>query len=319
MHSNNIKLLASGRSGSHGFSETHEGRRFLRFCYGRYIAIKRQPDDGSRATAHGKVAEIVAEDASEVKATTQALRRWSEDIQSDIWANNTIKSAHIARKIESLITTEPPIAQLIDDRAAGIRASDFTDALTVFFYPASRPYEKAIGTQLLQRYAGIFTIWVYSGDSDRYRDYYYQSDIHVLNVPHDRLPIMITHEFSIRYTGTRPIIYNRRSGFCSYGEDGSAVQFLMNYSRPSERWVEFLNIDNNPTDAPGVRPTDRRYDTDYMALSPDGASGYNHKLAALYFNFRSVIPRKTLLLAPTAKIIEGASMILGETSWDIML
>lgn len=123
-----------------GYYRSKEGREFLRRLYPFYL---RRVEFGD-----GKVATIIAdthanpkEEEREVSRTKQALRRWRQDGQAELWPKDSQRNARQLRRLENEYLSIIELSEVLGDRAETIQKIQSGHALARFFY-GSLPFGK---------------------------------------------------------------------------------------------------------------------------------------------------------------------------------
>jgi len=302
-----------------GFYATAEGRGFLRYCYARYLACQKAKG-GQRAPSHGKIGMVVADQNEnqeyEHSRTGQALRRWLEEGKPEIWHGDISATIRVCRRLEALISEEPEISQIMEDRTASIKRSQFLTGLTDFFLPQNTGYSAALTRQRLADFSGTYTIWSY-GENDRWEPYYYQTPTHCRLELHQELPILAMQEFDYEPSDSNPVIKNRKVGFVVFDDKSSIVRFVISYRDPKARWIEVHRPIQLP-DYPIFKPADQAFSVQVYGVNEYSQSGAEKCRASLRVLSRSGI-ENLLFSKPAQPVLEMAEGIFPSIQWDIMI
>ncbi|WP_421693240.1 hypothetical protein [Aestuariivirga sp.] len=297
-----------------GFFSTQEGRRFLRYCYGKYLALLRGRK-GRAAFSHGKVGVIVADNEREETKTAQALRRWLEDTQADLWQGDIVKSTRVAERLEALLASEDEIRAMMSERASYIRTLDFAGSLSTFFYGGESVASRELTRQRLMPFSGLFSIWTLFHGHDRYEAYYYQSETFVRAVLHDELPTMTVQEFFLE-NGVRR---HQRSGVQFVSETGTIFRYLVSNADPSFRWSETLTAVEIDPSVKHMYPFAQRYLVEPTSISIAALDHSKAQRSTMVWGFGEQSNRDILLI-PAGESQKAAVVAASSGSqWDVPL
>jgi hypothetical protein len=310
---------SSANRASFSFHTTAEGRGFLRYCYARYLDCLKSKH-ANRAPSHGKIGMVVADQIKDQEAehnrTGQALRRWLEDGKAEIWHGNMPATIRICQRLETLMSEEPKVLQIMEDRVAGIKRARFLAGLTDFFLPNKLPYVSAITRQKLKEYSGVYTIWSYA-ENDRWEPYFYQTDTHCRLELHEELPILSIQEFDLVTIDGREIVKNRKVGFLLLDDQSTVFRYLINYRNPNVRWMEVLTQNSLP-DLPIFSASDNRFDARVFGINEDAQLGAAESRKSLNVLGRS-LNNDLLFNRSNESTANAINELIASIQWDIMI
>lgn len=312
----------------YGFHQTFEGRKFLRFAYRRYIAIRRLRE-GPKAPAHGKVALIVADpqpqhQEKEDEKTTSALRRWADENQTELWAGDTDKTLRVMERLEELISTEVEIAEILEDRAADLRRIDFANAISAFFYPVS-PHSRAVVRQALTKLCGVFSSQLEGEPAGFVSPDFKQMGIFYRAVLHDYLPLISIQEFTLskdlsyvcdfETLSLEPLVSDRRAGFAFVGDKGQVIRFMVTHRAPGIRWLETWEPDSIPRDAHHLlgKVGMFRVATKHVNMENKGIAEFEEAIHGLH----TASSYSRLITIPSESIVNYINDKFADIQWDI--
>lgn len=158
LHSSFLAYEEDGGLKTFGYHRSKEGREFLRILYRLYLEDN-EFSDGKVATIIADTPKNPSEEKKEVSRTKQALRRWREDGQAELWPRDNKRNERHLKKLENEFIAVKEFQEVMEDRAETIQKVQSGHALASFFYgvlPFGRTHPD-VG-YLHARFQGIYEV-----------------------------------------------------------------------------------------------------------------------------------------------------------------
>lgn len=221
-----------------GLHRTWEGQQFLRFAYDRFISERAARSD-RRGFGHGKVAQSLVGKKEEA-ATKEALKRWLDDGQEQIWQNDPARNARVMEALEALMMSEPAIAELMADHVSSTRRESVANALAHFFCDPGLQSDRVSFQNEALKLAGVFhvrKVWPKWWDQVQPEPSEIEHRICHFGL-HRKYPFFYVQD--ARMQGN-DILSDRRAGFAFIAKNGRMIFFMAALAHPAERYLEVLS------------------------------------------------------------------------------